>query len=625
MNRINKAKLILWTILGVAAAVGITRFIFGLGVTTNMTDNTPWGFWIGFDVMGGVALAAGGFVIAAINYIFGNGRLHPISRAAILTAFLGYIAVAVGLLFDLGLPWNIWHMMIFWNPSSPLFEVGWCVMLYLTILFLEFAPVLLENWPERKLFMKIHAALDRVKIPIVIAGIMLSTLHQSSLGSLFLAMPFKLHPIWYTPILPIIFFISAISLGLMMVMFESISTSYLYKKESERDILNILRKSAVVMILIYAALRFGDIFFRGADELLFTGMASGLFWAEISFTVIIPLIIFTVKGLKNKVSWLFVGAFSGVFGVVMNRLNVGGIAHVNNIAESATFYLPSITEIAVSAGVVSGAILVFFYFIENFNVWEEKPVDPTLDVKYTPKFDTNRVWLGPTKVANRIRFSFFFVIAFGITFASISGYTIEREGIEHIEVRKARGAEILTIDGNRDGFSVMFKHEYHKAMKIPCGSCHHMNTPDDKSSGCFECHSGMYTTGDGFKHDWHSSSAGGNKQCFECHDENVSKGKGFIKSIKDSKTLCGECHDGMFAKESMISDYSTFKTVSYTEAMHGLCIDCHDKSLKKYSELKKRKPDLTQCANCHSCASKDAEHRLLECRKINNRVVVPTK
>jgi len=195
MERINKTKLVLWLILGITAAVALTRFLFGLGVTTNLSDNTPWGFWIGFDVMGGVALAAGGFVIAAFNYIFGKKKMHAVARAAILTAFLGYLAVAVGLLFDLGLPWNIWHMIIFWNPHSPLFEVGWCVMLYLSVLTMEFAPVVLEKYPKIPLLAKINNALVKVRIPIVILGIMLSTLHQSSLGSLFLAMPYKLHPL----------------------------------------------------------------------------------------------------------------------------------------------------------------------------------------------------------------------------------------------------------------------------------------------------------------------------------------------------------------------------------------------------------------------------------------------
>jgi len=145
MNRVNTFKTVLWAIVGLAASVGITRFVFGLGAITNLNDATPWGLWIGFDVLGGVALAAGGFVITAIVYIMKREEYHPLVRPAVLTAFLGYLAVIVGLLFDLGLPWNIWHMIVFWNPHSPLFEVGWCVMLYTAVLLLEFSPVPLEK------------------------------------------------------------------------------------------------------------------------------------------------------------------------------------------------------------------------------------------------------------------------------------------------------------------------------------------------------------------------------------------------------------------------------------------------------------------------------------------------
>ncbi len=136
MNRVQNTKLFLWLITGFAAAVGLNRFIFGLGATTNLTDSTPWGLWIGFDVMGGVALAAGGFVMTAIFYIMKREEFHPFVKPAVLTAFLGYLAVIFGLMFDLGLPWNLWHMIIYWNPHSPLFEVGWCVMLYTGVLLL---------------------------------------------------------------------------------------------------------------------------------------------------------------------------------------------------------------------------------------------------------------------------------------------------------------------------------------------------------------------------------------------------------------------------------------------------------------------------------------------------------
>lgn len=260
MSRVNTFKTILWMIFGLATAVGITRFIFGLGATTNLSDATPWGLWIGFDVMSGVALAGGGFVMTAIFYIMKRDEFHPMVKPAVLTAFLGYIAVVIGLLFDLGLPWNIWHMMIYWNHHSPLFEVGWCVMLYTTVLLLEFSPVPLEKFSR---YAKTRSFLLKYKFIFVLLGIMLSTLHQSSLGSLILIMPFKLPELWYTALLPIQFFISATALGLMMVCCESLFTSWLYKRKPETHLIAKLGKAAIWVLGLYLAVKLGELIFAG--------------------------------------------------------------------------------------------------------------------------------------------------------------------------------------------------------------------------------------------------------------------------------------------------------------------------------------------------------------------------
>lgn len=595
MERISKAKFVLWIIVGIAAAVAITRFIFGLGVTTNLTDNTPWGFWIGFDVMGGVALAGGGFVLAAFNYIFHKHAFHPVTRAAILTAFLGYIAVAVGLLFDLGLPWNIWHALIYWNPHSPLFEVAWCVMLYLTVLFMEFIPVVLEKYPSIPFLKKIHDALVKVKIPLVILGIMLSTLHQSSLGSLFLAMPYRLHPLWYTPIIPIFFFISAIGLGLMMVMVESSVSHYFYKRNPETTILRKLSKAAIWVLGIYGITRFIDIWARGADVFLFDGStAMWLYWIEFGMSALIPIIIFSVSKFRESNTTLFIGALIGVFGVVFNRLNVGGITHLNNLGGMGSFYFPSWMELAVSAGVVAGAMLVFFYFVENYKVWEKPPKDEDEDLRAKIRMSGNRTYYGPSKVANRTRYSLAFVISFGLGFAFISGDEIYSEGFESIPTSKARGGDTLFVDGNKDGYGVAFKHEFHSdSLGFACGRCHHMNLPNDQASGCFECHNEMYHYGDAFKHDWHASKMGANLKCFDCHPD------GEYKTPFNAKS-CGECHDDMMAMGSRIKVEKYTKIASYVDAMHKMCIDCHEEHLAADPNLRERKPHLALCMTCHS-------------------------
>jgi Ni/Fe-hydrogenase subunit HybB-like protein len=626
MERISKTKLVLWTILGITAAIALTRFLFGLGVTTNLTDNTPWGFWIGFDVMGGVALAAGGFVIAAFNYIFGRKKMHAVARAAILTAFLGYLAVAVGLLFDLGLPWNIWHMIIFWNPHSPLFEVGWCVMLYLSVLTMEFAPVVLEKYPKIPLLTKINNALVKVRIPIVILGIMFSTLHQSSLGSLFLAMPYKLHPLWYSPIIPVIFFFSAICLGLMMVMVESMTSAYLYKKEQEESILEDLKKYASWMLIFYLLLRFGDIFYRGANVFLFDGsIACWLFWIEILLSVFIPLVIFKIPFKKLHINILYFGALAGVAGIVFNRLNVGGLTHLNNISGIGEFYFPSLMELMVSAGVVSAAMLCFFFFVENFKVWEKAPEYEDCKPKVKPQLNSFNVYLGNTKTVNRTKFSFAFVIAFAFTFFFISGTTIGNKGLEHVRVKHARGGDTLLINGNRDEYVVKFRHVFHqKELGVTCGYCHHLNKPDDKATSCYECHDDMYVSGDAFRHDWHSSPDGVNLDCFKCHDKSVNKGAMFRDKEFDFNKMCKECHEPMIPTDSRIPVITTYKTLSYTDAMHNLCIKCHEERLASDTLLAARKPDLAKCGACHQNFRPYMPNtKLVRRRKDNKWVVVP--
>ncbi len=586
MNRVQNTKLVLWLIAGIAAAVGITRFIYGLGVTTNLTDATPWGFWIGFDVMAGVALAGGGFVITAIFYIMKKEEFHHLVKPAVLTAFLGYIAVIFGLMFDLGLPWNIWHMMIYWNPHSPLFEVGWCVMLYTTVLLLEFSPVPLEEFSR---YAKIRAFLMKFRFVFVMVGIMLSTLHQSSLGSLFLIMPFKIHPLWYSEIMPILFFISAISLGLMMVSFESLATHWLYRRKPETKLVAKLGKIAVWVLGIYFAVKMIDIAIAGELGLIFNGSwEGGLFIAEMLISIIFPVIIFSIPRLREKTGWQSLGSFMVVFGMIFNRINVGGITMLSSTGDA---YVPAWTEIIISFGVVSTVALVFLFVIEHFHIWGEKPVHPDSLPHSKPAFDhASEVWLGSPLVAARTKYSLAFVLAFAFGFAMMPGDVIQSEGVTQISVQHARGGDTLLIDGNRDGYGTMFNHKKH-ADSTACEQCHHMNLPQDKESGCWQCHNSMYATTDVFNHNWHTSPEGGKLTCTQCHEDNLNRNEATAKG-------CNDCH------LDLIPDKAKFKVEnylagSYVESMHNQCINCHKEIAAKDIEKEK----LTQCANCHQSVS----------------------
>ena len=613
MNRVNTFKTILWSIFGLATAVGITRFVFGLGATTNLTDTTPWGLWIGFDVMGGVALAAGGFVMTAIFYMLKREEFHPMVKPAVLTAFLGYIAVVASLMFDLGLPWNIWHMIIYWNPHSPLFEVGWCVMLYTTVLLLEFSPVPLEKTSR---YAKIRNFLMKYKFIFVLLGIMLSTLHQSSLGSLALIWPYKVPQLWYTSILPIQFFISAVALGLMMVSFESLVSGWLYKRKPETHLIAKLGIAAVWVLGIYLAVKLGELIISGDFGLIFNGSwQSTVYIIEMLISTIIPIIIFSIPRTRNNVNWQFAGSFMVVFGMAFNRINVGGLTMVGTTGE---FYLPSWTEISITAGVISAAILVFLFVIEKFNIWDRPPVDPEADPFKLPTFDrSSEVWLGTPGIAARTKYSFAYVLAVAVGFALISGGKIYSGGIEQVTVMPARGGDTLFIDGNRDGYGVMFDHKGHVERiggDKSCAACHHMNMPRDKNSRCADCHYNMYSSADAFRHDWHASRAGANLACLDCHTGGVEKTAASAKK-------CEDCHLDLTVANATIK-INSYQASAYTDAFHKLCVDCHRETDVK----EKRTKAIGVCSACHSRAPADYLKLELQNRdrgEIFNHVVLP--
>ena len=190
--RIGTLPLVLILLMAIAAIVAFMRYAFGIGAISDLSYSYPWGFWISFDLFTGVVISSGGFLMAGTVYILRIKEFQPLLRPSVLTAFLGYIMVAVALLVDLGQPLRIWYMMIHWNHTSVLLEIGICVMSYLTVLAIEFAPVVLERFPTLH---KIAHLIHKFIMPFVILGVVLSTLHQSSLGSLLLIQPQKLHPL----------------------------------------------------------------------------------------------------------------------------------------------------------------------------------------------------------------------------------------------------------------------------------------------------------------------------------------------------------------------------------------------------------------------------------------------
>lgn len=349
-------------ILGIIA--GITRFAKGLGTATNLSDQFPWGIWIGFDIMCGVGLAAGGFTIAAIVYVFHIKRFYPILRPTILTAFLGYLMVIVGLLFDLGQPHRIWHLLKWWNHHSVLFEVGWCVMLYTTVLALEFSPVIFERlgWHGPLKWVK------KVTIPLVIAGVILSTLHQSSLGSLYLIMPGKLYPFWYSPILPFLFFLSAVAVGCAMVIFESHLSGRAFGHRLRPDILTDLGRVMLVTLVVYLILKVQDFTVHGVwSHLLAWRTETYLFLFEIVIGVIAPIVLLSIKKIRLSTRGLYYVSVIAISGFLLNRVNV---ATTGMEASAGMSYFPSWMEISITLAIVATGFFLFSLAAKYLPIFE---------------------------------------------------------------------------------------------------------------------------------------------------------------------------------------------------------------------------------------------------------------
>jgi Ni/Fe-hydrogenase subunit HybB-like protein len=375
MKNSSILKFSFWKVVGVIiVAMGLystyIRFTQGLGPATNLSDEFPWGLWIGFDILCGVGLAAGGFTICAVTHIFNIERFKPLVRPAILTAFLGYVLVVVALLYDLGRPYNIWHAIIMWNPKSVMFEVAWCVMLYTAVLALEFSPIALERFKMKRTLILIKKLL----IPLVIAGIILSTLHQSSLGSLYLIAPTKMHPLWWSQYLPVFFFLSAIAAGFSMVTFESYLSARAFGHGLKLKLLSESGKIVMVMLVINFFAKMIDFAFAGKlGYLLVQSKETYLFYLEILIGTIVPVALLSNVSLRNSRKWLWISATFVIAGFLLNRMNVS----VTSIAYTASVsYFPSVNEISVTLMIVVIGMWAFKMIVKHFPVftYEEKSI-----------------------------------------------------------------------------------------------------------------------------------------------------------------------------------------------------------------------------------------------------------
>ncbi len=590
--------------MGVGFSFGITRMLLGLGTVTNLDDHNPWGIWIAFDVACGVALAAGGFTTAALVDIFGQRRYRPLLRPAILTAFLGYLWVAIALSFDLGRYWNIWRPIFNWQGNSVLFEVGMCVTAYLMVLGVEMSPAVLEGLKTRidrkewgwKLLHRLERLIVtliagvRIALPLfIVAGVVLSFMHQSSLGTLMLIAPTKLSPLWNTPILPILFLLSAIMVGFPMVILESIYANISFGRNPEMELLTPMARFIPWFIGAYGVVKIGDLAFRYQQLNFFEHPAATTsLVVEILLGIIAPFLLFLNRAVRRSMGWLFFTVSLIIFGVVLNRINVFLVGYDPPYATKA--YFPSIGEIAMTVAIVSSILFCYRYFVTFFPVlpgfvqtMELQPVRLREERERT----VSPFWTWVIR-GSGIAFLLGFVGLYSLvhieaiqasvrtvrdvlrvqaqssasaTMVAGPGYPQRPSGYKNFYVLDSR----VLNDRSDDYEPVGFSHRIHdELVEGDCGVCHHRYSRDEKDR-----------IGEDIKtlHAAMDIKTGG--PCSACHDD----------MAQNPPQRCIHCH-------GLSNEPDDPSRIGLKGAYHRQCIGCHERQLKPA-------PAPTECASCH--------------------------
>ena len=364
---INAITLTCGVLIALMAAILMVRFLFGLGAVTGLNDGYPWGIWVVVDVVIGSAFACGGFSVAMLVYIFNRGEYHPLVRPALLASLFGYTLAAAGVIFDLGRWWNVWNM--FWpgsiNPNSVMFEVAVCITLYVMVMWIEFSPTFLEQMGK----VDAKKKLGKAMFFFIALGTVLPMMHQSSLGTLLVVMGVQIHPLWQTPLLPLLYLLSAITMGYAVVLFESCLTSSAYRRKLETHMLTPLAKIMLGFLAVYLVVRVGDLLVRGALPKAFVPSVEALmFWLEmLSFTA--PLILIGAESNRRNPARLFLAGVLLMLGGALLRLNGFLIGYETNVDGAGGYsYFPTLAEVLVTAGMFAIEVLGYIVITRRFPV-----------------------------------------------------------------------------------------------------------------------------------------------------------------------------------------------------------------------------------------------------------------
>ena len=373
---VNVVTLSCGVLIALMAAILVVRFLFGLGAVTGLNDGYPWGIWVVVDVVIGSAFACGGFSVAMLVYIFNKGEYHPLVRPALLASLFGYTLAGAGVIFDLGRWWNVWNM--FWpgsvNPNSVMFEVAICITLYIIVMWLEFAPTFLES-KERQ---ETRKKLNKVMFFLIALGTVLPMMHQSSLGTLLVVLGVQIHPLWQTPVLPLLYLLSAITMGYAVVLFESCLGSSAERRRIETHMLTPLAKIMLGFLAVFLVVRVADLVVRGALSMAFMPSVEALmFWLEmLSFAA--PLILIGAESNRRNPARLFLAGVLLMLGGALMRVNGFLIGYETNIDGAGGFtYFPTLAEVLVTAGMFAIEVLGYIIITRRF------PVLPREDAQAT--------------------------------------------------------------------------------------------------------------------------------------------------------------------------------------------------------------------------------------------------
>jgi Ni/Fe-hydrogenase subunit HybB-like protein len=374
-----KSEITLWrVIVAVIFVTGIyatyVRFFMGFRASTNLSDQMPWGLWVGLSTLCGIGLSAAGFGISAAVYLLGMERYRPILRASILISFLGYMTVCVGYLYEIGLPWRFWHPIVMWNHRSVLFDVCICIMTYTTVLTFEFAPAVIEKLPWKHLRETVLRAHHKILIGVVLAGVLLSSMHQSYLGGLYLIARGKVHPLWYSQYMHAMFYLSAIPAGLALVVMAIYLSMRSLNVRVDFSILSDCGRMIQLLLIVFAFFKVLDLTANQAWGYAFQRTSeAGYFWLEMLLFVAIPIFLLSFDSVRSNPERLYWSSAIVVAGFLVNRLNVS----INSLQSAmGVHYVPKWTEMASSVLMIAAGVIAFRYAVIYLDILPKLPKKP---------------------------------------------------------------------------------------------------------------------------------------------------------------------------------------------------------------------------------------------------------